>query len=104
VFLIGLAVILALLFGVASMALGANGKPFTLGKKNIASKVSKLIKSGVGPALNLQVGSGPPMAVNSSELLANAGKLNSKGATRLGVNGLQRIETESAETSNSPSR
>ena len=101
-FLIGLAVILALLFGVASMALGANGKPFTLGKKNIASKVSKLIKSGVGPALNLQVGSGPPMAVNSSELLANAGKLDSKGATRLGVNGLQRIETESAETSNSP--
>ena len=44
------------------------------------------------------------MAVNSSELLANAGKLDSKGATRLGVNGLQRIETESAETSNSPSR
>ena len=45
---------------------------FHLGKKNIASKVSKLIKSGVGPALNLQVSSGPPMAVNSSELLANA--------------------------------
>jgi hypothetical protein len=71
VFLVGLAVILALVFGVASTALGANGKPFLLGKKNTASKVSKLVKSGIGPALDLRVGSGPPLAVNSSERVAN---------------------------------
>lgn len=104
VFLIGLAVILAFLFGVASLALGANGKPFILGQKNNASKVSKLVKSGVGPALNLQVGSGPPMAVNSSEVVSNlnADRLDSKDATGLGVNGLERVETESAENSSSP--
>jgi hypothetical protein len=62
VFLVGLAVIMAMVLGVASMALGANGKPFILGKMNTASAVSKLVKSGVGPALQLNVGSGPPWA------------------------------------------
>jgi hypothetical protein len=83
VFLVGLAVILALLFGVASTALGTNGKPFLLGKKNTASKVSKLIKSGVGPALQLGVDSGPPLGVNSSEKVANlnADQVDGKSAT-----------------------
>jgi hypothetical protein len=71
VFLVGLAVIVALVFGVASMALGANGKPFILGQKNTASKVSRLVKSGVGPALQLNVDSGPPLGVNSSEKVTN---------------------------------
>lgn len=72
VFLVGLAVILALLFGVASTALGANGNPFLLGKQNFASQVSKLIKRGDGPALSLQVQDGqPPMKVNSSGKVAN---------------------------------
>jgi hypothetical protein len=40
----GLALVLALVFGVASMALGANGKPFILGKAaNTATKVTGLI-------------------------------------------------------------
>jgi hypothetical protein len=72
VFLVGLAVILALVFGVASMALGANGNPFILGKAaNTASKVTGLVKSGAGPALSLKVGSGPPLAVNSTRKVDN---------------------------------
>ena len=70
-FLVGLSVILALIFGAATMAMGADGKPFLLGKKNVASAVSKLVKSGVGPALSLTVDSGPPMAVNSSTKVTN---------------------------------
>ncbi len=72
VFLVGLAVILALVLGVATTALGANGKPFLLGKKNVASAISTLVKQGPGPALKLQVGAGqPPMAVNSQGRVAN---------------------------------
>lgn len=51
VFLVGLAVVLALLFGAASAALGANGKPFLLGRKNAASQASRLVKNGPGSAL-----------------------------------------------------
>lgn len=71
VFLVGLAVILALVVGVASTAFGANGNPFLLGKNNVATAVSTLVKRGAGPALKLQVGSGPPLAVNSSKKVAN---------------------------------
>ncbi|MGH3088648.1 MAG: hypothetical protein ACRDSJ_15190 [Rubrobacteraceae bacterium] len=71
VFLVGLAVILAAVFGAASMALAANGKPFLLGKSNVATKVSKLVKDGVGPALDLRVDSGAPLAVNSAEKVEN---------------------------------
>lgn len=72
VFLVGLAVILALVLGVASMALGANGQSFLLGKGNVATKVSTLVNRGVGPALDLRVEPGqPPMKVNSSAKVAN---------------------------------
>jgi hypothetical protein len=61
VFLVGLAVILALVFGATTTALGANGKPLILGKAaNTASKVTGLVKGGAGPALRLRVDSGPP--------------------------------------------
>jgi hypothetical protein len=44
VFMVGLAVILALLFGLASAALGANGKPLILGKAaNTATRVTGLV-------------------------------------------------------------
>ena len=46
VFLVGLSVILAVIFGVASTALGADGEPFLLGKRNVAPSVSKLVKRG----------------------------------------------------------
>ncbi len=73
VFLVGLAVILALLFGVASTALAHKGEKgfFHIGHKNVSKAVSTLVKKGAGPALNLQVGSGPPLAVNSSEKVTN---------------------------------
>jgi hypothetical protein len=82
VFLVGLAVILALLFGVASMAFAGNGDPWRLGQNNVATAITSLGgAAGVnGPmvrltnndggtndtALTLNVQSGePPMAVNS---------------------------------------
>jgi hypothetical protein len=85
VFLVGLAVILALVFGVASTAFGANGKPFLLGKKNVASAISTLVKQGPGPALNLVVRAGqPPLKVNSSGKVANlnADKLDGLDSTK----------------------
>ncbi len=71
VFLVGLSVILALVFGVASRALGADGDFFKVGKSNLAASVSKLIKSGAGPALRLEVDSGPPLSVNSGAKVIN---------------------------------
>ncbi len=53
VFLMGLAVILSLIFGVASTALSATGGTFILGKANGADRVSKLTASIAGPALTL---------------------------------------------------
>src|SRR5215207_3151162 len=71
VFLVGLAVILALLFGVASMAFARDGQSFILGQRNVAQSLSTLVKTGAGPALSLQVGSGAPLAVNSGTRVAN---------------------------------
>ena len=61
VFLIGLAVILALVFGVASRASGANGENLIIGNglrdtvKNIATLPTKLTMQGTrtGPALQV---------------------------------------------------
>jgi hypothetical protein len=85
VFVVGLSVILAAIFGVASMAFAANGKPFLLGRTNFETAVSKLTNRGEGPALSLNVKRGkPPMAVNSSRKVANlnADKLDGKDASR----------------------
>jgi len=72
VFLVGLPVILALVFGAATTALGANGNPLILGKAaNPASKVTGLVKGGAGPALRLKVDSGPPLAVDSTDQVLN---------------------------------
>src|SRR5215213_8124849 len=67
----GLALILALLFGVASMAFARDGQSFLLGARNVASSVSTLVNSGTGPALSLQVDSGPPLAVNKQARVVN---------------------------------
>jgi len=56
-FFLGRAVLLALVFGVATTAMGANGDFFKVGKSNLASAVSVLTKRGAGRALNLRVGS-----------------------------------------------
>src|SRR5215207_4391509 len=72
VFMVGLSVILALVLGVATTAMGANGKPFLLGKKNVASAISTLVKKGPGPALSLVVEANqPPLKVNSKAKVAN---------------------------------
>lgn len=83
----GLALILALLFGAVSVGLAANGDPFILGKaKNTASRVTGLVKSGAGPALSLKVDSGPPLAVNSSERVANLNAASAGNADTLDNN------------------
>lgn len=71
VYVVGLAVVLALTIGIASEALAGNGDPFRLGRSNTASNVTKLIKSGVGPALDISVDRGPPLKVDSDELVTD---------------------------------
>jgi hypothetical protein len=105
VFLVGLAVIVALVFGAATTALGATGANFILGKANSAGAVSKLTANMAGPALDLvnqstasaataldlQVASGhPPLTVNSSAKVANlnADQLDGKDSAEfLSANG-----------------
>lgn len=92
VFLVGLAVILALVFGVASTALGKNGQALILGKaNNVATKMTGVIgkvasgsalvvknPSG-GSALGLQVSPDQaPLTVN-----AEAGKATNLNADQL---------------------
>ena len=98
VFLVGLSVILVLLFGVATVALGATGGNFILGKGNSAGATTQLTSAVAGPvlklvnngtstaatALNLSVPSGrPPLTVNAS-----AGK-----ATNLNADGLDGLDS-----------
>jgi hypothetical protein len=91
VFTAGMAMLLALVFGVATTALGATGGNFILGKANVASAVSKLtagisgsalqvVNNGAGTALDLRVGSPTtppadktvaPMKVDSQARVAN---------------------------------
>lgn len=95
VFMAGLAVIIALVLGVATAAFGANGDPFILGQAgNSASRVTGLVgnvadatksalrvrNSGPGSALELRVGDPaaapeskltPPMTVDSQARVAN---------------------------------
>ena len=83
----GLALVLALVFGVAAMAFGANGNVFQVGRSNLASAISTLTKSGAGPALSLKVGSGAPLAVNSSARVTklNADKLDGTDSKTFGT-------------------
>jgi hypothetical protein len=111
VFLVGLAVILALVVGLASTALAANGANFIIGNgladtaRNIATKLTKLTMQGTnsGPALQVNqqstntgasgvgvtVPSGKaPIKVNSTAGKAtnlSADKLDGKDSTALGV-------------------
>jgi hypothetical protein len=79
----GLALVLALVVGAATAAFGADGDFFRVGKSNLATAVSTLTNSGVGPALRLKVDSGAPLAVNSSGKVAklNADKLDGSDST-----------------------
>lgn len=102
----GLALVLALIFGVASVALSATGGNFILGQSNSADNQSSLVakvvdatksallvrNSGAGTALFLKVGNQtstpeskttPPMKVDSQALVSNlnADELDGKSAT-----------------------
>jgi hypothetical protein len=94
VFVVGFSVILALVFGVATVALGATASTFILGKGNFAGATTKLTSAMVGPvlsplnndtssaatALNMSVPSGKaPMTVNAS-----AGKATNLNADKVG--------------------
>ncbi len=50
---LGLALVLALIFGLASTALSTTGGNFILGEANVATTVSRLTASVAGPALTL---------------------------------------------------
>ena len=69
----GLALVLALMFGVASMALGATGGNFILGKANSAGAVTKLTSAVAGPVLQL-VNNGTSTAATALNLSVPAGK------------------------------
>jgi len=99
----GLALVLALVFGVATMALAAvPGDPFRLGQTNGIDAMSTLVGNVAGPmlmldnnstgagatALDLRVEAGkPPMKVNSATKVTklNADSLDGKDSTALGV-------------------
>ena len=85
VFLVGLAVILALLFGAASMAFATNGQPLILGARNLAQSLTTLKNQGAGPALSLEVGSGAPLKVDSTTRVAklNADRVDNMEASAL---------------------
>jgi hypothetical protein len=102
---VGLAIMLALVVGVASAGFGATGGNFILGKANSAGAVSKLTATVAGPALQLvnqsgasgatalglNVASGkPPLKVNAAAGKAtnlNADKLDGFQAAQLGGTG-----------------
>jgi len=101
VFLVGLAVILALVFGVASRAMGANGESLIIGNgladtvKNIATFPTKLTMQGIkgGPALQVTqqssnfnasgVGVTVPTGKAPLKVNADAGKATNLDADKL---------------------
>ncbi len=104
VFMVGLAVILALVFGVATSAMGDNGDFFKVGRSNIASAVSTLDKSGAGPALRLLVDSGAPLTVNSTTKVANlnADRIDNREASSF-ANGVGGVATNADKLDNKDS-
>lgn len=99
----GLAIMLAMVLGMATMALGADGDFFKVGRINVAESVSKLIKSGAGPALELQVDSGPPMKVNSQAKVAklNSDRLDGVDSTGFYASGSKVADSAHADQANS---
>ena len=110
VFLVGLAVILAVVLGLATAALAGTGvgATFNLGKINTVNRLSQLVGStdnamlrvdnnntGTGAtALNLQVEAGhAPMSVNSATQVANlnADQVDGKSASSFVANSTYRL-------------
>ena len=110
IFLVGLAVILAVVFGVASAAFAGNGDAWRLGRINVATNITKLGgEAGVnGPmlrlinndsgtddtALELQVQPGEaPLKINSTARVPglNADQLDGKDASQFVANSTYRL-------------
>ena len=83
VFLVGLAVILALVVGAATAALGATGGNFILGQPNSAGATTKLTSAVAGPALEL-VNNGTSAAATALRLSVPAGKAPMKVSSGAG--------------------
>jgi hypothetical protein len=117
----GLALVLALLVGVASAAFGANGGNFILGQLNKATAITKLNGNvSGGPALQvnnprteagsraLQLGVAegqPPLTVNATAGKAknlNADKIDGLDSSEIGVNGVEQVSATSPSNSTSP--
>ena len=110
VFLVGLAVILALIFGVATAAFAAlskPGDPFKLGVVNeidrlttlVGAKAGALLKvdnNGTGPALQLEARAGkPPLVVKANSGTAtnlSADRLDGMDASELAPRGYAQID------------
>ena len=118
---VGLAIVLALVVGVASAAVGANGQNFILGQLNKATAKTQLNGNvSGGPALQvnntntnagsraLQLGvaqNKPPIVVNASAGKAanlNADEVDGNDSSEIGINGLERVFKSSALNSDSP--
>jgi hypothetical protein len=115
----GLALVLALIFGVASAALSATGGNFVLGKANEATTVSKLTASIAGPALtlvnqgtdaaatalNINVASGKaPMRVNAAAGTAtnlSADELDGKDSSEFYAQGSKVVDSAHADQADS---
>ena len=115
----GLALVLALVFGVASVALSATGGNFILGKANEATTVSKLTASIAGPALtlvnqstdaaatalNINVASGKaPLRVNAAAGTAtnlSADELDGKDASGFYAQGSKVVDSAHADQADS---
>jgi hypothetical protein len=115
----GLALVLALIFGVASVALSATGGNFILGKANEATTVSKLTASVAGPALtlvnqstdaaatalNISVASGKaPLRVNAAAGTAtnlSADELDGKDASNFYGQGSKVVDSAHADQADS---
>ena len=115
----GLALVLALVFGVASVALSATGGNFILGKANEATTVSKLTASIAGPALtlvnqstdaaatalNISVASGKaPLRVNAAAGTAtnlSADELDGKDASGFYAQGSKVVDSAHADQADS---
>jgi hypothetical protein len=109
---LGVAVMLALVVGVASTAFGANGDNWKLGKSNFATKITalggnlgvngplvRLVNNNAGTddtALDLQVQTGEaPMTVNSSTRVnsLNADQVDGKSASQFVANSIYKRES-----------
>jgi hypothetical protein len=108
VFLVGLAVILALELGVASTAFGADGDFFKLGQRNVAQSVSTLVNQGPGAALQLRVGSNQPsLKVNAAAGTAtglSAGELDGMDSSELEPRGYALVRVSPTGATIDPNR